>query len=67
MASYNRFMRRAMARGKKPGELTYKKNPHGGHPKPYEKKDSTQTGFAGELFPGAVKGFNPFTQKGGII
>lgn len=67
MASYNRFMRRAMARGKKPGDVAYKENPHGGHPAIYERKDYTAEGFAGKMMPQAVKGFNPFTEKGGKV
>lgn len=67
MASYKRMLKRAMARGKKSEDITYKCNPHGGHPMPYECKDNTQTMFAGEAFPGLVKGFNPFTEKGGLL
>lgn len=67
MTSFNRFMRRAKARGKKPGEVTYKCNPRGGSPAVYDKRDFTVENFTGKLFPGSVKGFNPFEKKGGKV
>lgn len=67
MASYSRFLRRAVARGKKPADLTYKGNPHGGKPEIYEKKDFTFEGFAGKRTSAYVRGLSPFTKKGGAI
>lgn len=66
MTSYNRRMRRALERGKKPHQVTYKVPCSGGRAA-YDRSDQTKYGAIEKLSHGGAKVFNPFSREGGAI